>query len=534
MNLKAFWTITVMLLAVVGAVAGELDQLPLGDPQRAYLVGIARAGQLYDCRAGTVVAEDAVVDELAGGRVILLGEEHTRLDQKGLQARLLARLADRLPHLLLGMEFFQRGDDEVLTEWNTGKLDGDEFLLASQWYDRGGYNWSYYAPVMEAARKHGVPVVGLNVPREIPRTVSRKGFAGLTPEQSAEVGPVDTGGSPQHHYLIRRYFGDTVGMVPSAWLARMYAAQCVWDVVMARSILDKLPSNGTMVVVVGSGHVAYGLGIARRIHEELASRGQPDIPVTTLCPATAPAPQPEGENPHGHPMPGSHPGGAAAGPPALFSRSLADVVAVFPDHGGVEAVPRIGLKLEEAKDGIVVKRAWPDTASAAAGLKKGDRVLDLNGVVPSDIHRLRLALARLRWGDRFDMRVERDGKEIDCTDLLEPEIESTETTLAPGWKVEPVKGFAPAAPTAVKSAGKPAWAAENRLVLHDGNAVRVETWEGETLAAVHDLDSDGRVTRSLYRDRREDGAVQIRYERGADGAVISTTRLDRAGKPVGT
>ncbi len=535
MSFKLAWMAAVVGLVVAGAFAGDLDRLPLGDPDLAYLEGAARAGQLVDCRSGKIVDLDAAVAALARGRVILLGEDHTNLDEKELQARILAGLAGRLPHLVLGMEFFQRNDDAVLAKWTAGTLRGDDFLLASHWYDRGGYNWVYYAPVMEAAREHGLPVAGLNVPREIPRTVSRKGLVGLSPEQKAQVGPVDTGGSPQHHYLIRRYFGDTVAMLPGEWLARMYAAQCAWDVVMARSILDKLPPGGAMVVIVGTGHVAYGLGIARRIHEELARRGEPDIAVTTFCPVTAPAPEPPGEEPHGHPMPGgAHAAGAGAGPPALFARSLADVVGVFANHGGVEAVPRIGLKLAEADGRIVVERAWPDTASAAAGLRKGDRVVDLGGRPFADIHHLRLALARLRWGDRFDMRVERDGATVDCAALLEPEIVSTETTVAPGWKVEPLAAFDPAAPAPVRAAPKAAPAAANRLVLHDGTPVRVETWSGKTLLAVHVLDENGRVVRSLYRDPLADGAVEVRYHRDAGGAVTSTERLDRAGRRMGS
>ncbi|NOZ77668.1 MAG: PDZ domain-containing protein, partial [Acidobacteria bacterium] len=448
MGLKSGVAMAGIMLMTATVFGADLNQLPLGDAGRAYLFGTARAGQLYDCIAGTVVTEKDAVAELAKGRVILLGEEHTSIDQKRLQAKLVAQLAKRVPHLVLGMEFFERGDGPVLEKWTSGALRGEDFLLASHWYDRGSYNWVYYAPVMDTARAHGLRIVGLNIPRAIPHTVSMEGLKGLTKAQHAEIGPVDTSGSPQHRYLISRYFGDTIAMLPPSWFDRMYQAQCVWDVAMARSILAELPDDGAMVVVVGTGHVAYGLGIARRIHEELAARGLPDIRVTTFCPVTAPAPEPAGEEPQGHPMSGMEHGGGAGGTPALFVRSLADVVGVFADRGGVGAVPKIGLKLKLADGKIVVKMAWPDTASAAAGLHPGDQVVDLNGAVPSDIHHLRLALARLRWGDRFDMKVERNGTTIDCAALLEPEVRTVDTTVAPGWKVEPAAPFDPAGVTA--------------------------------------------------------------------------------------
>jgi len=505
--------------------------LPLGNPARAYSVGSAMAGHFYDCTAGKTVDLENTVQLLAGARVVLLGEDHTNADEKRVQSKLLEALAGKMANPVLGMEFFQRGDDAVLEKWTSGELRGDDFLLASKWYDRGGYNWVYYAPVMETARKLAMPVVGLNVDRSIPRTVNRKGLEGLTPEQRAEVGEVDTAGSPQHRFLIARYFGDTVALLPPAWFDRMYAAQCLWDVVMARSILAKLPPGGTMIVLVGSGHVAYGLGIARRIHEELARQGQPDIPVATFVPVVAPAPE-EGGEPHGHPMPGGdHAGGSASGPPALFVRSLADIVGVFPNRGDVEEVPRLGLKLEE-KDGIIaVKRVWPDTASKRAGVLKGDAIVDLNGVPAGDIHHFRLALALLRWGDRMDLRVKRDGKTVDCAVLLEPELESVTREVAPGFKLEDAAAVDPASAEPVGAAPEPdpGTVVRRKLIVRKKVPVRVEVWRGKILTEVHTLDGAGRVARSLYREPLPDGAVEIEYTRDALGAVTETVRKDRSG-----
>jgi membrane-associated protease RseP (regulator of RpoE activity) len=231
-------------------------------------------------------------------------------------------------------------------------------------------------------------------------------------------------------------------------------------------------------------------------------------------------------------MSGMEHGGGAGGTPALFVRSLADVVGVFADRGGVEAVPRIGLKLKLADGKIVVKMAWPDTASAAAGLHPGDRIMDLNGAVPSDIHHLRLALARLRWGDRLDMKVERSGKTIDCAALLEPEVRTVDTTVAPGWKVEAAAPFDPAGVAAAMAAPAAASSRDARLILRGGKAVRVEVWKGKTLVAVHVLDASGRAIRSLYRAPLSGGVVEVRYERAKDGSVTAVRRFDRAGRPV--
>jgi len=527
-----FLTAAVVAVALAGAAAGgELEQLPLGSVPLAYELGSGKPGVFYDCAAGTAEPFETMVAAMGRARIVLLGEEHTHLPQKRLQARILDALAASGRPIVLGMEFFQRGDDAVLKRWSAGELEGDAFLLASHWYDRGGYNWGYYADVMDVARRRGIPVAGLNVPRDILHTVSRKGLDALDESQREQVGPVDTTGSPAHRYLISRYFGDTVAMLPPSWFDRMYAAQCVWDVVMARSILDALPEDGTLVAIAGTGHVAYGLGIARRIREEAARRGMPAPSIVTLC--TVKAPEAEDE-PHGHPMGPGHGEGGGGFSPAVFSRALADWVAVFEDDGGVEAYPALGLGLETKDGRILVKRVWPDTPAADAGLEKGDEVFDLAGWKAPGLSHLRLRLAALRWGDRFDLAVFRDGERVFCRTILEPTLVETERTVAPRWKVEHLPAFGPhqPLPEPVRPGGAGRPETHYDLVERDGHPVRVEVRVDDVLVAVHEV-ADGAVVRSVYRDPLPDGAVEVRYERDARGRVVGERRFDRAGVPVG-
>jgi len=202
------------ILTAVAATAQELDMLPIGDPERANELGSAEAGAFYDSAAAGGIDFDAMVERMTSADVVLLGEEHTAMDQKLMQARLLDAMAASGGKVVLAMEFFLRDDREVLERWSQGEIDERGLLEATGWYDRGGYRWEYYRPVMEVARERGIPVVGANVPRSIPRAVNRGGLDGLSEEQRALVGEVATDGSPQHRYLISRYFGDTVAMLP--------------------------------------------------------------------------------------------------------------------------------------------------------------------------------------------------------------------------------------------------------------------------------------------------------------------------------
>jgi hypothetical protein len=341
------------------------------------------------------------------------------------------------------MEFFLRTDQEALDAWLAGAIDDAEMLRRTAWYDRGSYRFEYYRPVMEVARSRGLRVVGLNVPREIPRAVNRGGLEALSDEQRALVGEVTTDGSPEHRYLIARYFGDTVAVMPPSWFENMYAAQCLWDVVMARSILANLRPDETMVVIVGTGHVAYDLGISRRIADELAAAGRPAMAVATFCPVTAPPPPDPEEDPAGHPMGGGGKGmdtGAAMASPASFTRGLADFVGVFADAGGIEAFPQLGFQMTDKEEAPTVSMVFPDSIAAAAGLASGDRIVDLNGVRPASRSELRTLLAATEWRQRVGFLVERDGAQQEVAMLLYPKVDIGEPATAPGWSIASNQG----------------------------------------------------------------------------------------------
>lgn len=528
--MRLFLTVSI-LLAAVPASPSELDLLPLGDDSRATVLGSGAAGDIVETRTGSAVGLASVAERMAEAHVVLIGEEHTAMDQKVFHADLLDAIATTGRTVVLAMEFFQRGDNDALAGFGRGELDDRGLLEATGWYDRGGYRWEYYRPVMEVARRRGIRVIGVNVPREIPRAVNRGGLQSLSDEQRAMVGEVSTDGSPQHRYLISRYFGDTVAMLPPGWFENMYAAQCLWDVVMARSLIEAIADDTTVVLIVGSGHVAYDLGISRRLAEERAAAGLPALDVVTLCPVTAPAPPEDGE-PTGHPMGGGH-ATAPATPPARFARSLADYVAVFPDRGGIEAFPTIGFKLKQTDDGRpAVSIVFPDTLAKDVGFASGDVIVDVNGAVPATLGELRFLLAEIEWGRRLGITVDRDGEPIEVSALLFPPVRTVDTAIAPGYAVEDLDAVDPESQAvvsqAVVSPDRPRWT----LISSDGEALRAEVRVGELLEEVHELDDRHRVARSLYRVARPDGTVEVRYERDGDGAVTGTTRFDRTGQVI--
>jgi hypothetical protein len=241
--------------------------------------------------------------------------------------------------------------------------------------------------------------VGLNVPRELVSRVAKKGFAALTAEERS-LFPGAERGHPEHEFFIRSTFGDFAVQVPP-WFRNIYAAQKCWDVVMADSMRRALAGPGFRgykgVIIAGSAHVAYGLGIPWR-YRLLAGRDK----VMTLVPVTVPTKKKESagdENPMVRALAGQ------MQPAALFSRGLADAVfAVAAEEKPFFAEAGFSGKLNS--DGLYeIERVGADTPAAAQGLRKGDIILAIDGAPVKTLEGLRLVLAQKNWNDLLQLDI---------------------------------------------------------------------------------------------------------------------------------
>jgi hypothetical protein len=165
----------------------------------------------------------------------------------------------------------------------------------------------------------------------------------------------------------------------------MFNAQCTWDATMAHNSVRALQRHGgdeaIMVVMIGSGHVAYGLGIQRQAAQWFDGRMAAVVP-----------------------LPVTDEGGE---PVTSVQASYADFIWGMPPFED-ELYPELGVstkKLEDSERRSVI-RVGPDSIGAAAGFELGDVMLALNGVDLPDKESFNRLMADLRWGDVavFDVR----------------------------------------------------------------------------------------------------------------------------------
>ena len=126
----------------------------------------------------------ALLAELATRPVVLLGESHDNAEHHRWQLHTIAALHALQPNLVLGFEMFPRRVQKALDEWVAGELSEEEFLKRSEWNRVWGFDARLYMPIFDFARMHRVPMIALNVDRDLVARVGERGWAGI-PEPRA-------------------------------------------------------------------------------------------------------------------------------------------------------------------------------------------------------------------------------------------------------------------------------------------------------------------------------------------------------------
>ena len=140
--------------------------------------------------------------------------------------------------------------------------------------------WDKYSAIFNYARENKLPLVGLNLSRQIIGKVARDGFDSLSGEQLKQLPAVRCVVDQAYKEFIRRALGkhDLQG----SGFDNFCEAQLVWDKVMARNLLEYLDVNQdkTVIVLAGSGH-AWKYGIPEQLKKKGETGGRgilPEVP----------------------------------------------------------------------------------------------------------------------------------------------------------------------------------------------------------------------------------------------------------------
>ena len=107
--------------------------------------------------------------------LIYIGDYHALPEAQGFAARLIDAVAERSRRVVLGVEMVYGRHQDVLERFMRGAIDEEEFLRAVRYHLDWGYDWTSFRRIFATARRHGIPVYGLDCgPRAGFRTIRRR------------------------------------------------------------------------------------------------------------------------------------------------------------------------------------------------------------------------------------------------------------------------------------------------------------------------------------------------------------------------
>ncbi|WP_282041667.1 ChaN family lipoprotein [Halomonas alimentaria] len=236
------------------------------------LIALAPLPATADCpmpgewqRDGQPVAADALLQELATQRVVLLGEQHERLAHHRWQLHTLAALHAHRPQLVIGLEMLPREAQSALDAWVAGELDEATFLESSGWHDAWGYDPDLYLPILHFARMNRIPLVALNVTPELRRRLADEGWEAVPAAERHQLTPPVPPSPDYLGALTEVYSSHPSESGEPGGLERFIDAQLVWDRAMAEGLADASEDAPLVVGLMGEGHITHGHGVPHQL-----------------------------------------------------------------------------------------------------------------------------------------------------------------------------------------------------------------------------------------------------------------------------
>ena len=200
----------------------------------------------------------ALLTRLMPTPLLLLGEQHDAPEHQALQRELVQQLAARQLLSALVLEMSEAGTHTTDLPSQASETQVREALRWSG--DQGGWPWPIYAPVVMAAVRAGVPVLGGNLPRaDMRAAMGNESLDRLLPTEALE----------RQRVAIREGHCD---LLPAPQIAPMTRIQIARDQAMARTAAAAIRPGQTVLLVAGNGHVQRDLGVPLHLPPDLAHR----------------------------------------------------------------------------------------------------------------------------------------------------------------------------------------------------------------------------------------------------------------------
>ncbi|UCG78231.1 MAG: ChaN family lipoprotein [Nitrospirota bacterium] len=322
---------------------------------------------------GSMIDLDSVINAVKNKRVIFVGEVHNIYSHHVMQYEIIRRLNDKGNTLVIGMEMFQAPFQGYLDRYISGEIDERELLKGTEYFSRWKFDYALYRDILNYAKDNKIPVVALNLRKELIEKVSKEGIDSLNDEERSEIPPDIDMTNEQYFESMREVFFQH-SRDNKRSLENFFQSQILWDETMALRTVEALKRypGAQIVVLAGGGHLQYSWGIPDRV------RRMSDESTAVVL----------------------------NGSGGDIESRLADFVLYPPDIDPPKG-PKMMAFLDEKDDEVIISRVIKGGVSEKAGIKEGDKIISIEDEIIVSINDLKLALFGRKVGDRIKVRIRR-------------------------------------------------------------------------------------------------------------------------------
>jgi uncharacterized iron-regulated protein len=350
------------------AFSGGKNILKETDPSKRGLI-VELEAEAPAIKIADVKGLSQVIDSVRDKRIVYVGEEHTNYAHHAVQLEVIKSLFEKDQKMAIGMEMFQIPYQAALDDYINGAIDRKTFLKKTEYFSRWRFDYELYQPIIDFARENRIPVIALNIEREVIDLVSKNGLDALPSDLKAKVPPDMDFSDDQYRERLKKVFSEHTSLKDRNF-DFFFESQILWDETMSQSVDRYLSAHAghQMVILAGSGHLMYGSGIPKRTFRRNA------LSYAVIL------------------------------SDADLDREIADYV-VYPRHIEGAKPVRMMVLLNEEKAKVTITGFPENSISKKAGLEEKDVILFIDNVSVTSIDDIKIYLLEKKKGDTIRVKV---------------------------------------------------------------------------------------------------------------------------------
>lgn len=327
--------------------------------------------EVFGIEIPRILSISDIIKKVSGRQIIYIGESHNRFEHHRAQIEVIRELYEANKNIAIGMEMFQKPFQQAIDDYIAGLINQELFLKKTEYFKHWGFDYNLYREILLFARANKIPVIALNISKEIVSKVAKEGVHALTGEELQEV--------PEEIDLSNRGYRARLGEIfkmhgnsSDRNFDFFYEAQVLWDESMAHNLDEFIRKNPErqVIVIAGAGHIAFGSGIPGRAFR------LNNIEYSIILNDGA------------------------------VERDAADFI-LFPSAVNAPESPELMVVLSEEEGKVKIVGFARDSVSQTAGLKIDDVILSLDDTKIGSVDDIRIFLLDQRKGDEITVKVSR-------------------------------------------------------------------------------------------------------------------------------